>query len=340
FVKTVKTDPVTLVKDTITNYIVHSTAYTNTSSQARTTQTRWKTFPGFTVKVGTNYNINSRNNVFINLGYLSKAPRFSNVFNFANKEALNTKNEIIEAIEVGYSYNSKKVALNVNGYFTKWDNKPVDVLTTTTEGDNLPVNTVGINALHKGIEIEFGWKPISSLQWDQVLAWGDWKWTSEVHDIGYDPTGTYSYNIDFNAKGVHVGDAAQFQFMESVRWEIIKYLYVSGSLTLFDKNYAQMDPNTLTATIVNKYGGVPPDSWKMPLYYLVDVNAGYRFIFKRFKLDVRASVMNLLDRAYIADAKNNDGNSVSPNPNTFDAKSAGVFFGVGRTFNASIAISY
>ena len=237
--------------------IVNANPYDINSSQARATQTRWKIFPGFTVKIGANYNINNRNNVFINLGYLSKAPRFSNVFNNANKEALNAKNEIIEAVEIGYSYNSKKVALNVNVYYTNWKNKPVDVLINTNQGDNLPANTVGINALHKGIEVEFGWKPFSSLQWDQVVSFGDWKWTSEVHDIGYDPTGTISYPIDFDAKGVHVGDAAQFQFMESIRWEIIKYLYISGSLTLFDKNYSQMDPNSLNATIVNANGGTP-----------------------------------------------------------------------------------
>jgi hypothetical protein len=334
-------DTVFVRKGDSTQYIINPTGYTTNSAEARTAQTSWKTFLGYTIKVGANYNINSRNNVFINLGYLSKAPRFSNVFNNANKEATNTKNEIVQAIEIGYSYNSKKVVLNVNGYYTKWDNKPLDVLPTgTNEGDNLPKNTVGINALHMGLELEFGWKPIPSIQWDQVVSLGDWKWTSEVHDIAYDATGAISVPIDFNAKGVHVGDAAQFQFMERIRWEIIKYLYVSGSLTLFDKNYSQMDPTSLTPKFINANGGTPPDSWKIPMYYLIDINAGYRFVFKKIKLDVRATVLNLLDRAYISDAKNNDSYSVSPNPYTFDATSAGVFFGQGRTFNASIAISY
>ncbi len=209
------------------------------------------------------------------------------------------------------------------------------------EGDNLPRNTVGIDALHTGIEIEFGWKPVASLQWDQVASWGDWRWTSEVHDIGYDATGATSYPINFNAKGIHVGDAAQFQFMESVRWEIIKYLYVSSSLTLFAKNYSQMDPATLDPVkYPNSFDadGNPRDSWRLPLYYLVDFNAGYRFTFNHFKLDIRGTVLNLLDRAYISDAKNND--SYSTSTQDFNAASAGVFFGQGRTFNVSIALSY
>ena len=58
------------------------------------------------------------------------------------------------------------------------------------------------------------------------------------------------------------------------------------------------------------------------------------------KLDIRASVLNLFDKAYISDAKNNDSYSVSPNPNSFDATSAGVFFGPGRTVNFSVALTY
>ena len=129
--------------------------------------------------------------------------------------------------------------------------------------------------------------------------------------------------------------------MESLRWEIIKYLYISGSFTLFAKNYAQMDPASLSAKINPNYldeNGNPRDSWQLPVYYLVDVNAGYRFTFSRFKLDLRASVLNLLDRVYISDAQNND--SYSTKTLDFDAASAGVYFGIGRTFNASIALSF
>ncbi|MCX6267768.1 MAG: TonB-dependent receptor plug domain-containing protein [Bacteroidetes bacterium] len=326
-------------KDTLT-LMANPTAYTINSSDARYTQTKWKVFPGFTVKGGANYNINSRNNIFMNLGYISKAPRFSNVFNNNNKEFLNITNEIIQALEVGYSFNTKKMALNVNAYLTKWKNKPLDqALSVTIDGDSYPVNINGIDALHNGIEIEFGWQPIANLQWDQVLSWGDWRWKSGGTAYVYDPSGTLRDSLVYDANGVHVGNAAQSQFMESLRWEIIKYLYVSGSVTLFAKNYSEMAPTSLTPAYMDENGN-PRDSWKLPEYYLVDVNAGYRFIFKKFKLDVRASVLNLLDRAYIADGTNNDTYSVSPNPYGFDASSAGVFFGQGRTFNASIALSY
>jgi len=325
---------------TDTLFIVNPREYNLNSPEAQYTRTKWKLFPGFTIKGGANYNVDSRNNIFLNLGYLSRAPRFNNVFTNSNVEVLDAKNETIQAIEAGYSYNSKKVSLNVNAYLTFWNNRPLDALSTYTDLQNeitYSYNVNGINALHKGIEVEFGWKPIPSLQWDQVLSFGDWRWTSGGEANVYSPSGDSITTFIFNAKGVHVGDAAQFQFMESLRWEIIRYLYVSGSMTLFAKNFSNMDPATLIPVYMDENGN-PRDSWELPVYYLVDINAGYRFTFKRFKLDIRATVLNLLDRVYISDGLNND--SYSTITKNFDAGSAGVFFGIGRTFNGSVAISF
>ncbi len=324
-------DTILVIRGHDTASIVNAKEYTNASPEARVAATKWKVFTGYTFKAGANYNIDKRNNIFLNIGYLSKAPRFQNVFDNANIEYLNPKNEIVKAVEVGYSLNTKNISLNLNGYLTIWNNRPLEtpIYLTDQSGEKVPANINGIDALHKGLEIQFGWKPFTSLQWDQVVSWGDWRWTSGGRAYSTDDAGNITDSIDFNAKGVHVGDAAQVQIMESLRWEIINSLYVSGSITYFTKNYSQLDPASLK---------VPRDSWKLPDYFLVDVNAGYRFIFKKFKLDLRASVLNLLDRVYISDAQNND--SYESKTSNFDAASASVFFGMGRRYNVSLAISY
>jgi outer membrane receptor protein involved in Fe transport len=56
------------------------------------------------------------------------------------------------------------------------------------------------------------------------------------------------------------------------------------------------------------------------------------------KLDIRLSVLNLFDEMYISDAKNND--SYSSIYSDFDAKSASVFFGLGRRLNLSARFSF
>jgi outer membrane receptor protein involved in Fe transport len=55
-------------------------------------------------------------------------------------------------------------------------------------------------------------------------------------------------------------------------------------------------------------------------------------------LNLRLSVLNLLDETYISDAQNNDPYNASFQD--FDAKSAGVFFGLGRRFNLSATINF
>ncbi|MBL7813702.1 MAG: hypothetical protein JNL70_01765, partial [Saprospiraceae bacterium] len=57
-------------------------------------------------------------------------------------------------------------------------------------------------------------------------------------------------------------------------------------------------------------------------------------------VDFRFSLLNIFNTTYIADARNNDtlGNVVGTRD--FDAKSATVFFGLGRRFNASMEVSF
>ena len=126
--------------------------------------------------------------------------------------------------------------------------------------------------------------------------------------------------VDFSAKNVHVGDAAQIQLGSSIRYEIFKNLYVKLRFTQFEKNYANFDPITLT--LENK----DRDSWKMPNYNLLDFNMGYEMKFGVLNF----GIMNLMDKTYITDAQNGAG---------FNASSALVFVGMGRRYNLGLKIN-
>ena len=53
---------------------------------------------------------------------------------------------------------------------------------------------------------------------------------------------------------------------------------------------------------------------------------------------MRISVLNLFDEMYISDAQNND--PYNANYQDFDAKSAGVYFGLGRRLNLSATFNF
>jgi outer membrane receptor for ferrienterochelin and colicin len=308
-------------------------SYSIYSPEARYSQTAWKGIPSFTIKGGINYNLNEYNNVFVNLGFISKAPMFRNVIDYDNKFFRDIKNEQIKAFELGYSFNHKKVIVNVNGYYTFWTNKPLDGgLSVSIDGETYSANVNGMEAIHKGVELEFSYKILKNLEWEGIVSIGDWRWNSTSTAYIYDDQLNLIDSVAFDAKGVHVGDAAQTQVGTNLRYEIIKGLYVKAQFTYFGRYYADFNPFSLTD------GNEGRESWIIPTYYTIDAFAGYKFKFAGCLWDLKLNVLNVLDQMYISDAFNND--TYVQSYNDFDAKSASVFFGMGRRFTTSLSITF
>jgi hypothetical protein len=329
---------------------VNGKKYTINSPEARTAQTDWKWIPSFTIKGGVNWNFTETQNVFVNVGMLNKAPRFQNVYDNNNRQYKEIKNEIVYAFEAGYSVYTKKVTVNLNGYVTQWQNKPADRAFSYRDPNTdvvYSVNINGMDALHMGVEAEVGWRIAKGLLSETVISIGDWKWqSSDSAIVTDDNTGTVVGKIFFNAKGLYVGDAAQNQFRESLRWQLpwkpVKGAYVKGAITYFGKNYSQFDPLTLDpAKFPGSFDpdGNPKQSWKIPDYYTVDAFLGYNFHISKVRFTFTLAVLNVFDAVYISDAQNNDQYSGQAF-NTSDARSATVFFGLGRRFTTSLALNF
>ena len=293
-------------------------------------QTDWVKRFGATFKVGANFNVTESSNVFINLGYLSRTPQHANVINNNRNQVFdNLVNEKIIATELGYGYRSKKLSMNVNGYFTMWENRPLpfglsipDPLDPT---EFISVNVPGMDALHMGIETDISYVIAKRLTLEGMVSVGDWRWASAEDIEIYDDT------ISFDARGVHVGDAAQSTYALSLRYGFGKGGYVKMKYTYFDRYFSDFDPNSLTGATAGT------DSWQIPGYGLMSVHAGYRLRFENSSLNLRANIFNALNTMYISDARNNyhlDGTK------DFDANSAVVFIGQGFRFNVSLGFQF
>ena len=292
-------------------------------------QTEWKWIPGFTAKSGANFNITENSNIFVNAGYLSRTPLFSNVIdNNTNQFFEEIVNEKIMAFEAGYGFRSKRFSANVNGYYTYWENKPfpfgVAIPDPNDPSQFIRANLNGMDALHMGIEFDGVYKVLRNLSIEGMVSLGDWTWQSkETIDV-------VGQQFEFDAEGVHVGDAAQSTYAASIRYEPIRNSYVKLKYTYFDRYFSDFDPFSLTTASGN--GG--RESWRIPSYGLLSVHAGYRVKFEKSSLVFRGTVFNALNQMYISDARTNQNGS------GFDAASAGVFFGQGIRFNASIGFEF
>jgi carboxypeptidase-like protein/TonB-dependent receptor-like protein len=316
--------------------------YTRDSHGLKWQQSDWMWIPGFTVKGGVNYNVSERSNVFVNLGYMSKAPAFQNVYERSKVSLLhNIRNEYIKALELGYSYQSRVFSFNANSYYTQWENKPgKQVPVPIEEGQIGYFNIQGMDALHMGVEIDYAVNILRNLKLDGIISLGDWRWTSADSVKIYDDNNQLRDSIFFNAKGVHVGDAAQTQIGLGLRYEPIKHLYIGGRATYFDRYFADFNPLFLNPEDFPgsfDEDGDPIDSWETPSYMLVSFNAGYRLYYKKIRFDLRGSILNAFDELYVSDAMNND--TYSSKVLEGNAMSAGVFMGLGRRFNVSLTIT-
>ena len=207
-------------------------------------------------------------------------------------------------------------------------------------------NIHGMDAIHTGVELDFDYRPFKCLDIEGVVSFGDWMYNSSEKAYIYDEGDVLRDSINFSAKGVHVGDAAQTQYGLSVRYEPIRGLYIKPRFTYFGKNYSKFDPFSLE---YRKFGSEVKDfrgkeSWQMPDYYTFDLSGGYEYGFNGVRLNFNVTITNLLDVKYITDGTNNGiyGSSGPPIAGNqgFDAQSATVYFGQGRKWVAGIKLTF
>ncbi len=313
--------------------------------------TGWYYRPTFTFKSGVKYSISDPLSVFLNVGYLDKAPLFNQIYNNSNERFNQIVNEKIFSIENGWSWKSKELAFNVNAYYTTWKNKPypygVSVPNPMDPSSFISVNIRGMNARHMGLEWDAAFKLTDRVTLELLASTADWIWTSSdtiyVFDDANRPVpadvsdpSAGQYKVVYDANGVHVSDAAQTQFGAMLRYEWKNGAYVKARYTYFDRYYAEFNPFTLNGENSGK------DSWQLPGYGTTELHAGYNIYDGwKTKWDIRASVFNVFNQHYITDATNNSQSALY-NDKTFNfgASSAGVFFGQGRWFSLSLAATF
>src|SRR4029077_7325984 len=94
-------------------------------------------------------------------------------------ELLSIQNQKIEAAEAGYGFTSTMFSATLNAYLTLWKNKPLDFPGTINyQGELYTYNINGLDALHKGVELETKYRPLTSLELTAIVSIGDWQWNS------------------------------------------------------------------------------------------------------------------------------------------------------------------
>lgn len=307
---------------------------------------------GFTAKGGANYNLNDNHNVFVNVGYISRAPKFaygafmtSTTSNVINP---NAKNEKIFSVEAGYGYRNDWMTANLNVYYTNWLDKTMTKTGTLDNQETYYMNMTGVNALHKGVELEAKIKATPWLDINAMFSLGDWTWNSNATGYAYNDQGlplTSKGEIasavlapdhawaTINLKGVRVGGSAQTTAALGFDAKLDKHLSFSVDGNYIGRNYSYYSFSGNNLSIGKELSVAEP--WKVPAAVTFDLSGRYKFKMAGLDATFSGNVNNLLNYQYILKAWN-------PSSLTTAADETNIycFFNTGRTYTLRLKVAF
>jgi outer membrane cobalamin receptor len=288
------------------------------------------------IKGGANYNIDEKSNVFANAGFISRQPQFAAVFpSYANEINDDLQNEEITSFELGYGYLGNDLTVNVNAYTTTWGNRFRSLSLTNAQGIDGFAQFRDIDVQHNGIELETTYTPTNNLKVNGMLSLGDWKYTKDFETTLFDDTQNEIGSGTLYTEGAKVGDAAQVVGNLGVDYRITKGVNVDVSMRYVDGLYADYSITGSDFFTPDNQGAL-----KLPSYSLVDLGLTTRFDLLGNNATFRVNVNNLFDTTYIAESNTNiHASETSDTWNGIDTRNS-VWFGFGRTWNASLRYNF
>ncbi len=283
---------------------------------------------GFDIKGGMSYHLNPKNKIYLNSAFYSKAPYFKFIYgNFTNVPSLNISNENIYSMEIGYGFLNHNQRFSVNAYYTNWHNisflsKEYILLEDQSQTRAL---VRGLDAIHKGIEMEFEKTISEKLSVGIMATLGDWKWKNDVVAELFNENNAVVDTTEVYANGLYVGDAPQTQLGIFIKSKIFDLIDFSFNYTYNDRLYADFDPTS-------RFN--PNDreqSYKLPSFSLVDCHLGYNFKLADYDIFTGLSCFNLFDKEYMMRGEDGSNHNLS----TFQGN-----WGFGRTFSFNLKFNF
>lgn len=262
-----------------------------------------KYFGTYTFKAGVNYRPTNRHNFFANGGYYTRPPFFRDSYadaRYSSQLRQNLTEEKIAAFEVGYGYRTSAIRANVNAYYTNWQDR-----TTTGNFENndaasgdlefVPFSLPGLNSLHKGVELDFKYNVLSSLELSGWLSYGDWEWENSVSQQFTDESGNLLDERVYPMEGLPVGTSAQTTAGLGVHFSGIRDTYMGARWNYADRIAVRYNPEDVADGFITSE--VIEDTFDP--YATTDVYFGRYFDFSdKVGGRLSVSVQNVFDQEY------------------------------------------
>ncbi len=292
---------------------------------------------GGNIKGGLNWNINESHNIFFNGGFYSKQPFFNSVYTSFSDNSINPflTNEKIVGLEFGYGFTHENYNIKLNVFRTSWKDRFLRG-GGSVRGNFIQIN--GAEQLHTGVELETQAR-FGNLTINLASSVGNYEYKGNAIGTEYDEDNDLvAADVPFFLDGVKVGDAPEitanlgftYKISEALKFDITQFY--NGNL------YPRISASSFTTPEDNALGSI-----KLPGNSLIDAGISYKLKLNndKMKVNFRLNVNNLANQLYISDAFTNTHVSGSTT-STFkgvDTRNR-VYFGYGRTWNASVRFNF
>lgn len=292
---------------------------------------------GVQIKGGGLAAVNDNVDLYANLGYVSKVPIFDGVIDDrAGITNVDPKNEKFYSVEFGAYWNPDPIlSAKLNIYSTKWVDRTFTRGVQLQDGSEGLINLTGLDALHKGIEVEMAYQPFTMARLDVGASFGDWRYTNDVSgtyrpDARVDDVASFDFFID----NLRVGDAPQTQMAFGLTVFPVDGLDVQAVVKHYANHYSDFDPFSRQNPIDRA------QSWRAPNYQLVDLHVNYDLPKTGLPVDIQlfAHLFNALDEIYVQDAL--DNSRFNSWDQDHDADDAEVYLGLPRSFNFGTRVTF
>ncbi len=314
-------------------------------------------FLGGTIKGGGNYNINRYNNVFFNLGFISRAPFYSGgafltsaKSNATNPDAVNEK---IISYELGYGFHNSVFSFTANAYYTKWKDKTTtrggEITSGEHAGDRYSLNMQGVDARHMGIEANFTYRPTKWFELEGMISLGDYIWDSNAKGYFYNQNGEpladlrgtvatkgimgedHAYAI-LNQKGIKVGGSAQTTGSLGFTVRPLDGFRLGLDWVVNARNYSDYSVSSSNFIANSEIDVKQP--WRIPWGNQFDFNASYSFKIGGVRATLSGTINNLFNNYYVMDAYT----YATVQGEWEDAYR--VFYSFGRTYSVRLKVNF
>jgi hypothetical protein len=286
---------------------------------------------GANIKIGANYNINEKNNVFVNGGYYTRVPFFRFHFlNYRNDVNPDLKNEKIYAAEVGYGLKLQKFNLKFNGYYTVWNDISQLASFQADNGDQVNAFLSSLKEIHMGLELDMRYMVTRWLKLGAMGALGDWHYANNPKATLYDdatqlPIGEGTIYL----KDIKVPNQPQAMAGLDAKINLTKNIDMGINWLYYANNYANFTPEKRQYP---EQEGM--QAWKLPNYCILDVRFGWRFKIAGLDSFFNWNIYNLTNNVALIEAED----KFDADRNQFVFQKG--FWSWGRNMNFSLKVSF